>query len=64
MIKLLPITLTFRGIEYKQVFANDTHYIYSRSDGYFEVFKRKVVDCFDFNTNLPTRRTNRIIPKI
>ena len=45
-IKKLPLTFTGRGevgkIEFTQIKANDKAFMYERSDGYFEVFKREV----------------------
>jgi len=45
-IKKLPKTFSGRGevsgVEFTQIKANDKVFMYERSDGYFEVFKRVI----------------------
>lgn len=64
-IKLLPVEFENKNGKFRQVFKNDEWYIYSRvfsETTYFEVFKIKVVDCFDFETKTPTGERKETYP--
>ena len=64
-IKLLPLEFENKNGKFKQVFSNDEWYIYQRDFSektYYEVFKRKVVDCFDFETKTATGERKETYP--
>jgi hypothetical protein len=56
-VKKLPTSFILKGETLEQVFENETHYIYKRihaETDYFEVFRKKLTRCFDFETKKPT----------
>lgn len=62
----LPFQFTQRGDQFTRVFETDDFYIYQRNHSnveYFEVFKRKTVRCFDFETLIPTGEHKEVYPR-
>ena len=65
-VRQIPVQFTHRGDIFERVFENETHYIYKRihaKTDYYEVFKRKVVDCMDFETKELTGERKETYPK-
>ena len=64
-VRLLPTEFENKDGQFKQVYKDDNFYIYERlffEVLYYEVFKRRVVDCFDFETKQPTGERKETYP--
>jgi hypothetical protein len=65
-VKKLPASFILKGEPFEQVFENETHYIYKRihaETDYFEVFRKKLTRCFDFETKKPTGELKEKYPR-
>lgn len=64
-IKILPNEFVNKNETFTKVFENEKWYIYSRNVSgiiYYEVFKKKIVDCFYFTTKQPTGEKKETYP--
>lgn len=65
-IKKLPTSFVLKGEIFEQVYEDETNYIYKRihaETDYFEVFRKKIIKCIDFETKTPTGEFKEKYPK-
>jgi len=65
-VREIPEKFSLKGDEFTRVFENENFYIYMRTHcekNYYEVFRKKVVDCIDYETKQPTGEQKYSYPK-
>ncbi|MHC1778461.1 MAG: hypothetical protein AB9834_23870 [Lentimicrobium sp.] len=65
-IRKLPQRFEQKGDLFIQVYEDERNYIYKRNHAetdYFEVFRKKLTRCFDFETKKPTGELKEKYPK-